>query len=350
MKRFKNALAALAAALVFCCAPSAMATPGDFDSVEADALEFVVLFAELKKWYFEDMGGHWQSADFAGFAVDEQESFAVVSEIAERYGLTVPDEYWGCNIVFWDVEELNFYCGLLIFDSSWWDEWEEAVRVGAYFEELGIRELQHALDVTDEQELIDAYTQMLGVAYVHLLKFASILYVHPLDYEAQILDQSVVDAALIEAMGMVSDEFEITPGLNDAWYEPATNGQGFFLTVYPDTATVFMGWFTYDMEFPGQEAIASLGDACQRWLTAQGTYDGSTANLVVYNSSGGLFDTAQPTPALEAIGTVTLEFESCSSGFVSYELPDIGLSGVIPIQRLAADNIAACEARAAYGF
>ena len=106
-----------------------------------------------------------------------------------------------------------------------------------------------------------------------------------------------------------------------------------------------MGWFTYDMALPGQFAIAEVGDPCQRWLTAQGTYNGSRADLVVYNSSGGLFDNASPSPGLEPIGSINLQFENCRSGTVRYNLPEAGLSGVIPIQRLSPDNIAACEAR-----
>ena len=219
-----------------------------------------------------------------------------------------------------------------------------ATSVGAFFEELTIHELQQAIAHTDEQVLIDTYTEMLGMTYFHLLKLAEQLYVHPLDYAAQLLDQGVVDAALIEAISTNASGFEINPGLNDAWYEPATNGQGFFLTVYPEREMVFLGWFTYDMAFPGQDAIAELGDACQRWLTAQGTYNGSQAELVIYNAKGGLFDQALPAPALEAIGSIFLQFENCGSGIVSYDLPELGLSGGIPIQRLASDNVAACEA------
>jgi glucose/arabinose dehydrogenase len=32
----------------------------------------------------------------------------------------------------------------------------------------------------------------------------------------------------------VPEEFRINPGLNDAWYDPATSGQGFFITVFPE--------------------------------------------------------------------------------------------------------------------
>jgi len=42
-------------------------------------------------------------------------------------------------------------------------------------------------------------------------------------------------------------------------------------------------------------------------------------------------------------GTMTIEFADCTEGLVSYEIRSLGISGVIPIQRLAQDNIALCE-------
>ena len=60
-------------------------------------------------------------------------------------------------------------------------------------------------------------------------------------------------------------------------------------------------------------------------------------------SSGGLFDT--PTDTLEVIdGSITLTFNGCNSGTIAYAIPSIGLTGTVPIQRVANDNIAMCEA------
>ncbi len=81
-------------------------------------------------------------------------------------------------------------------------------------------------------------------------------------------------------------------------------------------------------------------------FTAQGSYDGDTANLTIYSSEGGVFDSPDPpvTTPPESIGTMTVEFADCLEGLVSYEIPEQGLSGEIPIQRVANDNVALCEA------
>jgi len=101
--------------------------------------------------------------------------------------------------------------------------------------------------------------------------------------------------------------FNINAGLNDAWYNPVTAGQGFFLTVLPDAGLVFLSWFTFDTERPADDVIAILGDAGHRWLTAQGPYSGDTATLDVYSTEGGVFDQAMPAPVSgDPIGTITI--------------------------------------------
>ena len=68
--------------------------------------------------------------------------------------------------------------------------------------------------------------------------------------------------------------FEINAGLNDAWLNSATSGQGFLITVFPERKEMFLAWFTYDTERPPEDVTALLGEPGHRWLTAQGPYDG----------------------------------------------------------------------------
>jgi DNA-binding beta-propeller fold protein YncE len=139
--------------------------------------------------------------------------------------------------------------------------------------------------------------------------------------------------------------FQISPGLNDAWYNPATNGQGFLITVFPDIQQMFVAWFTFDSERPPVDVTALLGDSGQRWLTAQGPYDGDTANLTVFVTEGGVFDSATPPASTDPAGdgTLTLEFADCTEGMVTYAITSLGISGEIPIQRISLDNVPLCE-------
>jgi hypothetical protein len=141
--------------------------------------------------------------------------------------------------------------------------------------------------------------------------------------------------------------FSINPGLNDAWYYPLTSGQGFFITVFPELGAVSLAWFTYDTELPPADAVANLGDPGHRWLTAVGPIDGNKAVMDIELTSGGIFDAASVIERTEppgSDGTILLTFDSCSSGTIEYDIPSINRQGVVPIQRVANDNIALCEA------
>lgn len=144
------------------------------------------------------------------------------------------------------------------------------------------------------------------------------------------------------------DDFLINPGLNDAWFNPATNGQGFLITVFVDRKEVFLAWFTYDIDRPPEDVTAMLGEPGHRWLTAQGTYEGDTANLTIFVTEGGVFDASEPVAETDPAGdgTMTVEFADCTEGFVKYEITSLGISGEIPIERITPDNVALCEALA----
>jgi hypothetical protein len=137
-------------------------------------------------------------------------------------------------------------------------------------------------------------------------------------------------------------EFWINPGLNDIWYYPVTDGQGFFITVFPEIESITLSWFTYDTVRPDASVTANLGEPGHRWLNALGKYYGNQAVLDITIASGGLFDS--PTAVTEVVdGTIILTFADCENATVEYDIPSISQSGVIPIQRVVADNILLCE-------
>ena len=139
-------------------------------------------------------------------------------------------------------------------------------------------------------------------------------------------------------------KFLINAGLNDAWFNPVTAGQGFFITVFPSIQQVFLSWFTYDVERPPASVTALLGEPGHRWLTAFGDYVDDTAELVIELTQGGVFDQTNPKAVTEnGYGTMTLEFADCREGLISYDIPSLGLSGEIPIRRIAEDNVELCE-------
>jgi probable HAF family extracellular repeat protein len=158
------------------------------------------------------------------------------------------------------------------------------------------------------------------------------------------------EAFLAQLPGSVTPGFKINAGLNDAWYYEPTSGQGFFITVFPDLGAVSLAWFTYDTEPPAEDDTANLGDPGHRWLTAVGPIDGNQAVMEIEMTSGGIFDSTsiiERTDPPGSDGTIVLTFDSCNSGTVEYEIPSIDRQGIIPIVRVANDNIVICEALSA---
>ena len=150
------------------------------------------------------------------------------------------------------------------------------------------------------------------------------------------------DGVIQYAPRIESLSFTMNAGLNDAWYDPATDGQGFFVTVLPELGKVSIAWFTYDTTLPDDNADSNLGDPGHRWLTALGSYSENEAVLDIVSTSGGLFD-AYSEIERTIDGTIILKFDDCASGTVEYNIPSINQQGIVPIQRVVDDNIELCE-------
>ena len=122
-------------------------------------------------------------------------------------------------------------------------------------------------------------------------------------------------------------------GLTGSYYEPATDGQGFEVEIYPDqqgpgAGGVFMSWFTFD-------TVAGGADR-QRWYTlgGQALSGQPSASLTIYRNTGGNFN-APPITNGVAVGTATLSFDTCASGRLSYAFTDgSGRTGTIPLTRI----------------
>jgi hypothetical protein len=118
-------------------------------------------------------------------------------------------------------------------------------------------------------------------------------------------------------------------GAGGGWYEPATDGQGFSFDVMPETNQLVAYWFTYPEEGGARE-----------WYVAQGDISGDSANLVIYQTSNGVFD--QPGDiGIEPVGRALLQYDSCQSATFEYTFDSTGAQGEIDLQRLGTTRF--CE-------
>ena len=77
-----------------------------------------------------------------------------------------------------------------------------------------------------------------------------------------------------------------------------TDGQGFFFNVFPKAGVlVFLSWFTYEVERPAGDVPYILGEPGHRWLNALGPFSGDRAELILYETVGGVFNEQTAGPA-----------------------------------------------------
>lgn len=325
-------MAAIAATLL----GTPLAALAQLDSSEADTLQWMREEEKLARDVYIELYATWSHPTFNNISRSEQRHMDAMLYEIEYYGLEDPVTDDGVG-VFSDPVLSGLFVDLVGRGEA---SLLEGLKVGAFIEELDIADLWHAIDETDEPGLQTAYENILAGSRNHLRAFVSQVEALGVDYEAQYLTQEEVEA-IVGGYDLPESDFEINAGLNDAWYYPETPGQGFFITVYPYSNTLFLSWFTFETE--PVEGSASLGSADQRWLTAQGSYEGAEADLQVYVTSGGVFDEGDPLPETVSDGSLMITFEGCNSALVSYDIPSIGKNGVIPIERVATDNVLHCE-------
>ncbi|MEE4217401.1 MAG: hypothetical protein V2I48_07325, partial [Xanthomonadales bacterium] len=143
-------------------------------------------------------------------------------------------------------------------------------------------------------------------------------------------------------------EIIVNEGLNDAWADPETDGQGVLINVLPEVNAVFAAWFTYD-NFDASGGNADVGSADHRWMTAFGPIDGDRSEMQMFVNRGGAFDQGQPPSVSEPYGTLDLSFDSCDEITAKYNLPAAGEAGTMNLRRIVQDRVASCLTKGSNG-
>lgn len=155
------------------------------------------------------------------------------------------------------------------------------------------------------------------------------------------------DGSLILADGtsvrIYQPNVTINPGMGVGVYNAATSGQGILFDVFQELGILFGAWFTFDTERPPGNVDAILGDEGHRWLTLQGPFSGNTANVNVFRTRGGVFDSNDPpVEGTVDVGDAIVTWDDCSNVTVAYDLSDPPVSGEIHMRRLSTDAVPLC--------
>jgi hypothetical protein len=138
-----------------------------------------------------------------------------------------------------------------------------------------------------------------------------------------------------EKSGPTIEAVDINSGMDGGWFDPGTSGQGFLIDAKPDDENgnfLFLAWFTY----------GDLNASGQWWLTAQGSFEGSTATLQIFETTGGSFNDPL-LPSTVPVGDMQIDFSDCGTATLSYSIPDRTLQGEVEIVRLLPAADALCK-------
>ena len=146
------------------------------------------------------------------------------------------------------------------------------------------------------------------------------------------------------AVHFLAPNITLNPGINDAWVEPGVAGQGLLVSVFENISVMFIAWFTYEATRPAGLPAPEIGEWGHRWITLQGNYEGNVADLTIYHSEGGEFEskTTKPADAL-AIGKATLTMHDCYRATLEYAIDGTNFQGTKDLVRIVSDNIPTCQ-------
>lgn len=122
------------------------------------------------------------------------------------------------------------------------------------------------------------------------------------------------------------------PSLIGTWANPAIAGQNLIINRIPNSNLLFAGWNTQSPE-PAQ----ARGAQSLRWFVLLGEIaplNVPELMIPIYQSSGGMFQSATPTPETKAVGRAFLRLSSCDQLSLRYDFDDNALDGELLLQRL----------------
>lgn len=116
--------------------------------------------------------------------------------------------------------------------------------------------------------------------------------------------------------------FDINESMTGSWFDQSNSGQGITLEVLSGNR-ILVYWYTYDNGQP-------------LWLTGVGTYSGVTAEIELSQFNGSDFGVNHNGDSVSSkvFGSLTITFDSCDTGSMTYNSIQGFGSGTINLNRL----------------
>jgi len=131
----------------------------------------------------------------------------------------------------------------------------------------------------------------------------------------------------------------INAGHGGHWIDTDNPGQGIIVEVLPQSRQLALAWFTWAEGAPGD-------GTGHRWFTGLGGFEGDTAEISLFLSTGGAF--AGPDPVDTSVtGQAIFRISSCDEAVLEYEFPG-GPGGAINLAKIT--ETGACTQLSGHDF
>lgn len=168
-------------------------TTAELTEAEETNLAFMREEEKLARDVYIKLYDVWGSKIFNNISRSEQKHMDNVKVILDAYNLADPAPV---DQGFFTDPELQEMYNTLIEQGD--NSLIDALKVGALIEEVDIRDLNNALDETDNAAIIQMYTSLLNGSYNHIRAFVKQLNAKGETYEAQILTAEELETILGE--------------------------------------------------------------------------------------------------------------------------------------------------------
>lgn len=158
---------------------------------DKDKLLFMREEEKLARDVYQFLYQKWPVNVFNNIAKSEQQHMDRVQALLDTYGLSDPAS---AEVGVFNNQILQTLYDQLIARGS--ISALEAYKVGAYIEEIDIKDLEEAISSTQVADLVSVYTQLMNASYNHLRAFTRQIIALEGNYSAQALTQEQVDAIL----------------------------------------------------------------------------------------------------------------------------------------------------------
>ncbi len=147
------------------------------------------------------------------------------------------------------------------------------------------------------------------------------------DYNGPDVDAMLISSILPELNPRLDSRF------NGSWYNPATDRQGFSMEVLDEYGMVVSYWYTY----------TDTGSGEQRWFLLQGEVVDGVGEVVIYETSGGVFLQSDPVE-LTVWGSGRYTPVDCHHMTLEFDSGLEPVSGTVPLTRLTGNCYSPPEA------